>query len=334
MSLGSINDYHAIAAKLSDQSGKGVDNSLRNAGLKKAFDMQMQMTRNLFGEGAVERGEGSSLGGLDASLINDAMMMEALTTITRLMRSESGALSRPTSGNNEQQSSILTPAPSTVIEKPAVESNKFLGGLSAQFESGTSGIATIGYDRVGGTSYGKYQIASRPGTMDRFLNYLDANAPDISKQLREAGPANTGSKEGQMPAVWRELAGEIPERFERLQHNFIESETYDPARRMILQKTGLDFEKAPDALQEVLWSTSVQHGPTGAARIFEKVIDRFVGGIEGRDFNAQLIEGVYDVRKGQFGSSTKRVQEAVANRFDSEKTIAMNMLGSGLSRIV
>ncbi|MBC16214.1 MAG: hypothetical protein CL942_04085 [Desulfovibrio sp.] len=333
MSLGSINDYHAIAAKLSDQSGKGGDNSVRNAGLKKAFDMQMQMTRNLFGEGSVERGEGSSLGGFDTSFINDAMMMEALTTITRLMRSESGALARPVA-NNAQPSNSLPSVQPPVVEKSAVESNKFLGGLSAQFESGTSGIATIGYDRVGGTSYGKYQIASRPGTMDRFLNYLDENAPDVSERLREAGPANTGSKEGQMPTVWRQLAEEIPERFERLQHNFIESETYDPARRMIMQKTGLDFEKAPDALQEVLWSTSVQHGPTGAARIFEKVIDRFVGGLESGDFNAQLIEGVYDVRKGQFGSSTKRVQEAVANRFDSEKTIAMNMLGSGLSRIV
>lgn len=51
MSLGSINDYHAIAAKLSDQSGKGGDNSVRNAGLKKAFDMQMQMTRNLLEKG-------------------------------------------------------------------------------------------------------------------------------------------------------------------------------------------------------------------------------------------------------------------------------------------
>ncbi|SOB57018.1 conserved protein of unknown function [Pseudodesulfovibrio profundus] len=333
MSLGSINDYHAIAAKLSDQSGKGGDNSVRNAGLKKAFDMQMQMTRNLFGEGSVERGEGSSLGGFDTSFINDAMMMEALTTITRLMRSESGALARPVA-NKAQPSNSLPSVQPPVVEKSAVESNKFLGGLSAQFESGTSGIATIGYDRVGGTSYGKYQIASRPGTMDRFLNYLDANAPDVAERLREAGPANTGSKEGQMPTVWRQLAEGIPERFERLQHDFIESETYDPARRMIMQKTGLDFEKAPNALQEVLWSTSVQHGPTGAARIFEKVIDRFVGGLESGDFNAQLIEGVYDVRKGQFGSSTKRVQEAVANRFDSEKTIAMNMLGSGLSRIV
>ncbi|MEG2173400.1 MAG: hypothetical protein RRY29_09090, partial [Desulfovibrionaceae bacterium] len=36
-----------------------------------------------------------------------------------------------------------------------------IGGLAAQFESGKEGIAAVGYDRHGGTSYGKFQIASR-----------------------------------------------------------------------------------------------------------------------------------------------------------------------------
>jgi len=42
------------------------------------------------------------------------------------------------------------------------------GELSAKFESGKDGIAAIGYDRQGGTSYGKYQIASRVGMMKLF----------------------------------------------------------------------------------------------------------------------------------------------------------------------
>lgn len=330
MSLGSINDYHAIAAKLSDQSAKGGD-SVRNLGMRKAFDMQMQMTRSLFGEGSMQE-EGTSSGGFDVSFINDAMMMEALTTITRLMRSESGIPARSVIARPANNQSSSQP---TVIDSPVVEANRMRGSLSAQFESGSNGISTIGYDRVGGTSYGKYQIASRPGTMERFLDYLDDKAPEMANRLREAGPTNTGSKEGEMPKVWRQLAQENPARFEQLQHDFIESETYDPARQMIMQKTGLDFDKAPNVLQEVLWSTSVQHGPTGAARIFEKVIGQFMGGPANSEFNSQLIEGVYDVRKGQFGSSTKRVQEAVANRLNSEKMIAMDMLGqSGLNKLV
>ncbi len=53
------------------------------------------------------------------------------------------------------------------------------------------------------------------------------------------------------------------------------------------------------------------------------------------NFNTKLIEGVYDTRKGQFGSSTKRVQQSVANRLNEEKQIALNMLGKmQLNRIV
>ena len=48
-----------------------------------------------------------------------------------------------------------------------------IGKLAAQFESGSDGIAAVGYDKHGGTSYGKYQIASRVGSMDNFLSFLD-----------------------------------------------------------------------------------------------------------------------------------------------------------------
>ncbi len=97
----------------------------------------------------------------------------------------------------------------------------------------------------------------------------------------------------------------------------------------------LDFDSAPPALREVLWSTSVQHGSTGAARIFSKVIDQFVGTGSDGDFGARLIKGVYDTRKGQFGSSTGRVQQAVANRLNDEKQLALSMLGrTQLNRMV
>lgn len=260
------------------------------------------------------------------------MMLEALSTITRLMRTEAGLPQRmaPTQPQiKNAEAAKLIPAQTQPAEMPMV------GALSARFESGGAGVGAIGYDRVGGTSYGKYQIASKPGTLDRFLTFLDEKAPAWSDRLRNAGATNTGSKEGGMPSVWKEIAKENPAHFEKLQHDFISKETYDPARSMILKQTGLDFNNAPPALREVLWSTSVQHGPTGAAKIFNKVIDRFVGGVDKADFGSKLIEGVYDTRKGQFGSSTKRVQQAVANRFDTEKQLALNMLGeTGINRIV
>jgi hypothetical protein len=325
MSLGSVGDYKAIAAM---QIGKAGDvNNAPSLQMQSAFNTQMRMTQSLFGEGSTVNGEGSS-SSFDTSFVNDAMMFEALTTITRLMRSEAGLPQQVAASKSAvQKETVPTTAP--LVDAPNV------GSLSAKFESGSKGIATIGYDRVGGTSYGKYQIASKPGTMESFLKHLDKNAPEFATRLREAGPANTGSKEGGMPAVWQQIAKEEPARFEKMQHDFIATQTYDPARNMIFKQTGLDFDNAPPALREVLWSTAVQHGPTGASRIFNKVIDRFVGNVKGGDFNSKLIEGVYDTRKGQFGSSTKRVQEAVVSRLNAEKSIALNMLGeTRINRIV
>ena len=73
-----------------------------------------------------------------------------------------------------------------------------LGQLSAQFESGGDGIAAVGYDRNGGTSYGKYQVSSRAGSLKDFLTFLDTEAPDLSRRLRSSGPGNTGSRRGAM----------------------------------------------------------------------------------------------------------------------------------------
>lgn len=200
-----------------------------------------------------------------------------------------------------------------------------IGKLSAQFESGGDGIAAIGYDSTGGTSYGKYQIASRVGSMKNFLEFLDSEAPDISKRLRKAGPANTGSRRGGMPNEWRAIAKEQPERFEQLQEAFIHESHYKPALSAIEKSTGIDSSKLSGAMREVIWSTAVQHGPAGAARIFARA-DSVSGKSTDAGYERKLISNVYNVRAGQFGSSTRQVREAVQNRFRQEKQLALNML--------
>lgn len=200
-----------------------------------------------------------------------------------------------------------------------------IGKLSARFESGGDGIAAIGYDSTGGTSYGKYQIASRVGSMKSFLEFLDNEAPDISKRLRKAGPANTGSRRGAMPDEWRAIAKEQPERFEQLQESFIHESHYKPALSAIEKSTGIDSSSLSAAMREVIWSTAVQHGPAGAARIFARA-DGLSGKSTDAAYERKLINNVYNVRAGQFGSSTRQVREAVQSRFRQEKQLALNML--------
>ncbi len=213
------------------------------------------------------------------------------------------------------------------------------GSISAQFESGAEGIAAIGYDSTGGTSYGKYQIASAPGTMQDFVKFLKTEAPDLASRLEKAGPANTGGKKGGMPTAWREIAAEQPERFERLQDAFISKSHFEPAMAAVSEKTGLQPTEFSDTMKEALWSTAVQHGPSAASRIFARAFDKlgslFSGGAENAESQTasaaklqpqdqeKVIREVYAIRATQFGSSTKQVQDAVQQRLGRERDLLL-----------
>ncbi|NLY40894.1 MAG: hypothetical protein GX055_04645 [Desulfovibrionales bacterium] len=206
-----------------------------------------------------------------------------------------------------------------------------IGALSARFESGDQGVNAIGYDSAGGTSYGTYQIASKPGTMKSFIDYLKTEEPQWAAKLQSAGPANTGSRKGRMPDAWRSIATENPERFGQLQRDFIERTHYEPARDKILTRTGVDIDTMPQAAQEALWSTSVQHGSAGAARIFDKIISSIKDTPGSTAFAQKLIDKVYDDRKGKFTSSTAAVQASVQGRMNTEKNMVLAMLNQETS---
>ncbi len=178
-----------------------------------------------------------------------------------------------------------------------------IGALSAHFESGEKGPGVVGYDYNGGTSYGTYQISSRAGTMKLFIDYLSEQAPDLADKLKAAGPANTGSRSRENArSLEKDNSRKILCGFRNSSTILSRKAIILPALKEISERTGLDISKSPRALQEVLWSTAVQHGPNGAAKIFTKAIRRAQtknGGVK----MAQLIGSVYDMRAGQFGSS-------------------------------
>lgn len=200
-----------------------------------------------------------------------------------------------------------------------------IGSLSAQFESGKEDIAAIGYDQRGGTSYGRYQIASRVGSMSNFLKFLDSNgAKDLSERLRAAGPANTGSRKGKMPTEWRKIAQEQPERFAKLQEDFISDNYFQPALASIDANTRLKARNISNTLREVIWSTAVQHGPSGAAELFSQA-DAKSGRLD-RGYERRLIRNLYNLRAGQFENSSQSVKEAVQNRLQREKDVVLHNL--------
>ena len=194
------------------------------------------------------------------------------------------------------------------------------GDISARYESGAEGSAAIGYDGTGGTSYGKFQLSSKQGSLDGFLRFLDGKGGDaaaVAQRLRAAGPADTGSRSGAMPEAWKQAA-QTPG-FAEWEHEFAQREFFDPAVRSLPAGAAEAVRQSP-ALQQMVWSTAVQHGAEGAAGIFKKV---WRDGMT----NADFVRAAYDERATRFGSSTPEVRASVQRRLRRE---ADDILG-GLS---
>ncbi|MDR1125909.1 MAG: hypothetical protein LBM64_07605 [Deltaproteobacteria bacterium] len=242
---------------------------------------------------------------------------------------EGRMLARRTFGHRRKTGEAETAPEPKEAESP----EKPIGALSAMFESGSRGIAAIGYDRNGGTSYGKYQISSKAGSMDQFIKFLAKEEPEFAERLKKAGPANTGGRGGKMPQVWNGLADEQPERFAELQQRFIGDTHFKPAMDKIKSQTGLEDKDFSPAMLEVVFSTAVQHGVNAAGRIIGRALetvglDKLKSGDNKEVMRAEqeVIRGVYKNRSRQFVSSTQQVREAVQGRLQTEMNMALNML--------
>jgi len=193
-----------------------------------------------------------------------------------------------------------------------------LGSLAARYESGGKGSEAVGYDSTGGTSFGKYQIATKTGTMDQFMKFLQKDNPEAYERLMSAGPADSG-KDGKFAQEWKSLAKEG--KLGDSEHKFIKATHYDKAMTGLGDATLQEMISKSGALQEVMWSTSVQHGAGGAKKIFESAFQKGMS-------EEELIKAVYASRAKKFGSSTTQVQASVQARFVDEQSRALAMVGT------
>lgn len=123
-----------------------------------------------------------------------------------------------------------------------------LGQTSARYESSNQGAAAIstGKGDRGGVSYGAYQLSTKMGTLQEYLDQSPYG--EQFKGLTPATPA--------FNAKWKELA-KTDAGFAREQHDFIGRSHYgEQAAR--LKSEGVDLSDRGRAVQDALWSTSVQ----------------------------------------------------------------------------
>ena len=199
-----------------------------------------------------------------------------------------------------------------------------IGNTTAQYESGSDGINAIGYDKNGGTSYGKWQLSSKQGSFGEWLDYLATQGEAGSKaaaNIRAAGKANTGSRKGNAVDAYLKEAQANPELFENTQREYIQNKHYGPMLNNLAPEQRKQIENSP-ALQEMAWSTAVQHGGAGGSRILNRI---WKPGMS----DADMVKATYLARGGNFGSSTTQVQGVVKERFRNESGLILSMLEGG-----
>ena len=214
------------------------------------------------------------------------------------------------------------PAPGVLGQAIAEE----LGALSAKYETGGRGPGTVstGKGDPGGVSYGSYQMASKMGTVTRFVTQQGFPwAKDF---------ANLAAGSAQFSSVWKRIAAEQTDAFQAAQHAFIKKTHYDLLAAKVLTGDNLDVNSRSRALQDVVWSTAVQHG--GATPIVHRACARLACKSTDPDYDEQLIRAVYaergkkkaDGNLAYFSKSSPSVQASVAKRFKSELQDALAML--------
>lgn len=197
-----------------------------------------------------------------------------------------------------------------------------LGSLSEKYESGGRGPGTVsgGKGDYGGVSYGTYQLSTKMKTVEQFLQN------EGSTWQKEFAGLVPGSKE--FSEKWREVAGRDSD-FGIAQHDYIKRTHYDVYAAKVFKEQELDLSNHSRALQDVIWSTAVQHGPKNS------IVSKALSGKDiSKMSDSEIIKAIYTERsrtnaQGElvyFQSSSLTVQKGVAKRFRDELEDALEML--------
>jgi murein DD-endopeptidase MepM/ murein hydrolase activator NlpD len=201
-----------------------------------------------------------------------------------------------------------------------------LGILSAKYETGGRGPGTVssGAGDPGGVSYGSYQMATKTGTAKRFVT--QSGFP-WAQDFQNLTPGTAD-----FSACWKRIAANQTDEFQTCQHAYIKRTHYDLLVDKILSDDSVDINTRSNALQNVVWSTAVQHGP--ATPIVHRACATLSCKPDDSQYDEQLIRAIYaergrrkpDGNLAYFGKSSPSVQTGVANRFKNELQDALAML--------
>ena len=190
-----------------------------------------------------------------------------------------------------------------------------LGKVAAHFESrGNAGTISSGAGDHGGKSYGAFQLSSKTGDVNKFLNK--------SGYAQQFAGMDVGS--AAFDAKWKELA-KSDKNFESAQYAHAKSTHFDPQMAK-LQKSGIDLSGKGAGVQEAIMSTANQYGAN---------TDVIVKALQGKDSSKMsdndIINAIQDYKAStvgtKFKSSSAAVQAGVAKRIEQERNMLLGVQG-------
>lgn len=202
-----------------------------------------------------------------------------------------------------------------------------LGDLSARYESnGDPGTVSDGYGDAGGVSYGCYQLATNTGAAAAFLQFLYSVGSTYADALSQY---ELGSED--FTAEWQNIAAVDSEGFAQLQHDYIQKAYYDPAVDA-LRATSFNIENHSEAIQQVIWSRSVQYGPGNIVEMFDAAVKSLgydnLSYVDAVEYDADMIRAVYlnVCRSEEWTNGSPGLRSGLYSRFENECQDALNML--------
>jgi hypothetical protein len=224
--------------------------------------------------------------------------------------------------NVKKEKSVAASAPSPAVaptKLPAGSQVTGLGAVAAHFEAGgKAGTVSSGHGDFGGKSYGAFQLSSKTGDVQKFLE-----KSGYAKQFAgmEVGSADFDKK-------WKELGA--TKEFAQAQAAHAKTTHYDPQMQK-LSKAGLDMSGRGAGVQEAIMSTANQYGANtdvimkalkdkDASKMSDKEIINAI-----QDYKAQTVQS-------RFRSSSASVQAGVAKRIEQERAMLLGVEGGPVAK--
>ena len=190
------------------------------------------------------------------------------------------------------------------------------GWLAKTYESKGDSSA-IGYDKLGGASYGILQMSSKQGVVQKFVDTLKNKLPYSYRVLSKALSSVGEGADGLFGKVWKSQA-ELQE-FQRAEMDFLKKEYLLPRLKEV-EKEGLLQRFSNPILLETLFSTSIQHG-NNTFKIIKKALSD-----DEKMTDERFATRLYNIRKTLFGRSSKEVRKSVQVRLEEEKQEVLKVL--------